>query len=135
MLYICVIVLGRTPPKSTLPPQTVDTTPVKSTLSQTEIDKQMFRGSLISTLASRLVSGQSPIISTLLYTIKYVATTLILLVAASVSERLEWYKIQDTRKLYYLKREINTWIMLSLALKNYESLHNTETAPDLHHIN
>ena len=36
-------------------------------------------------------------------------------------------KIQDTRKLYYLKREINTWIMLSLALKNYESLHNTET--------
>ena len=35
--------------------------------------------------------------------------------------------LQDTRKLYYLKREINTWIMLSLALKNYESLHNTET--------
>ena len=24
------------------------------------------------------------------------------------------YKIHDTRKLYYLKREINTWIMLSL---------------------
>ena len=37
------------------------------------------------------------------------------------------YKIQDTRKLYYLKREINTWIMLSLSFKNYESLHNTET--------
>ena len=43
-------------------------------------------------------------------------------------------KIQDTRKLYYLKREINTsWIMLSLALKNYERI-VTRTRPREHTV-
>ena len=41
----------------------------------------------------------------------------------------EIYKIQDTRKLYYLKRTINTWIMLSLAKKSVTAMKPRPNAP------